>query len=276
MTTLKKFANDISKTLRDRGYNADTMEINKNGEIKNAIYVGNKDDLCPTFYAEDITFTDDAFEASDYIEWLINGTEEPQLTFDYHNYEEVKSHLLPVLVPERFVDDKKCSISARHFGFDDLYLMVKIMDVAKSASDDMTGNTYVYESMLEMWNVSFEEIILDAFANHEDAVIEPLCNVIERICPGLPTAGECPLYISYYPDKNDMPSMYSASSIIANRIKAEEIFPNGYYVIPSSLHEVLIVDSNQPKDFIEDMIKDVNEHEVKDKDILSDHVYLMK
>ena len=48
-----------------------------------------------------------------------------------------------------------------------------------------------------------------------------------------------------------------------------------YYILPSSIHEVIIIPESQTpdKDTLNEMILEVNETQVELEDVLSDHVY---
>lgn len=57
--------------------------------------------------------------------------------------------------------------------------------------------------------------------------------------------------------------------------KLEQLFPEGFYVIPSSVHEVLIVPNNGEMDpkRLGEMVREVNRAEVEREEVLSDRVY---
>ena len=58
-----------------------------------------------------------------------------------------------------------------------------------------------------------------------------------------------------------------------------ELFDEDVYVIPSSIHEVLVIPCQEidfDRDSFNEMIQDINEYEVLEKDRLSNHAYLCK
>lgn len=68
-----------------------------------------------------------------------------------------------------------------------------------------------------------------------------------------------------------------ASAILCPRVmdKISDLFPEGFYIIPSSIHETLIVSKGwgfEIKD-LEEMTHDINLTRVADEEILSDHIY---
>lgn len=75
----------------------------------------------------------------------------------------------------------------------------------------------------------------------------------------------------------NMEKQYGASMITQPEVlnKLEQLFPEGFYVLPSSVHEVLIVPDNgevEPRRLGE-MVRAVNWAEVKREEVLSDRVY---
>ena len=55
----------------------------------------------------------------------------------------------------------------------------------------------------------------------------------------------------------------------------ESVFPQGCYILPSSLHELIIVPKDigmSPKE-MEEMVREINQKEVAREEVLSDRVY---
>ena len=69
---------------------------------------------------------------------------------------------------------------------------------------------------------------------------------------------------------------YGAASIIAAKKELAKRFPDGYIVLPSSIHEVLIVskDIGEGSELL-NMVKEINATAVSPEDKLSDNVYEM-
>jgi hypothetical protein len=55
--------------------------------------------------------------------------------------------------------------------------------------------------------------------------------------------------------------------------KMKDIFPDGYTVIPSSIHELIVIPKEMSSPAINAMINDVNSSSVSAEDYLSDHRY---
>lgn len=55
--------------------------------------------------------------------------------------------------------------------------------------------------------------------------------------------------------------------------KLSEIFPDGYYILPSSVHECIAVSSEMAPDELVSMVRTINRSEVAEQERLSDHVF---
>ena len=74
--------------------------------------------------------------------------------------------------------------------------------------------------------------------------------------------------------------MYGAICLLYDGIleKCAEMFNGDFAILPSSVHEVILVpiDERVTIEELNEMIVDVNENEVRDEDILSDHAYIYR
>ena len=74
--------------------------------------------------------------------------------------------------------------------------------------------------------------------------------------------------------------MYGATTLLYTDTleKCAEMFNGDFAILPSSVHEVILVpiDERVTIEELNEMIIDVNENEVRDEDILSDHAYIYR
>ena len=72
---------------------------------------------------------------------------------------------------------------------------------------------------------------------------------------------------------------YGAAIVISDKHmeKLNNMYPNGYYIIPSSIHEILVVpkDIVNAKDIVQ-MVKDINASEVSPDEVLGENIYEYK
>ena len=138
--------------------------------------------------------------------------------------------------------------------------------------------------MVVSWGVTHDQVISDAinatFTSSEFS-IEPIGKVLRDMMPeafssDLPFPEEEDGYNAFYVckagDINGSVAMLFQDKIteFARSIKSD------LYILPSSIHEVLLVPVNQVRgnyDDLRNMVCDVNSSEVMDSEILSDHPY---
>lgn len=142
----------------------------------------------------------------------------------------------------------------------------------------------VTENLLNLWNVTVDQVFDAAFASKE------LNNV--RLLSFLDCFSSEP--VDYFVGKIDIPdditflvlssqgNCTTAGSIFSQEIqnKLVSTFPDGFYILPSSIYEVLIVPSRMAgaKDAEEfkSIVMEVNSTKVAYEDYLSDSVYTIE
>ena len=135
------------------------------------------------------------------------------------------------------------------------------------------------------WNV-FEQYGIDLADLHETALentsrlFPPTFKGISETLGGMMLGESTPDFTT----ANDFMYVVSnksgvngASTVLNTKFmdSVSERFPDGYYILPSSIHEVLIVPASPNMDisFLKNMVHEVNSNEVSPEEILSDHVY---
>ena len=73
--------------------------------------------------------------------------------------------------------------------------------------------------------------------------------------------------------------MFGAAAMLDNSIlsRLQRIFPDGFYILPSSIHEVLAVSAGtaSPEELAV-MVRNINREQVSEEDRLSDHVFTVE
>lgn len=158
--------------------------------------------------------------------------------------------------------------SARNYGFPDLIIVPYIDGINVRGNK---GTVTVRQSMLDQWGKSKRTVIDQAIRNMEnDVVVMPLANKLAEITGDNPAMFKSPFHIVTNKD-----GRYGAASIIKAKLELETLFHDGYYIIPSSIHEMLVLPIDQGVDDtdLENMIGEVNTYVLDEKDYLSDHLY---
>lgn len=187
----------------------------------------------------------------------LHGTTIPEFDLEWFtDYEQVKKRLIARLssCPPKGV--------VKAIAFCDLY-----MTVAVDVGND--GVVQVKQEHLRAWKKRKEEVFLDAlFSSRENrpAIEKGLSDVMEELS-GMPVPDE----LNYIRVLSNNTQTYGASAIMY-----ADNLPREFYMIPSSVHEVMIV----PADYdgidihgLSDMVRYVNRTEVSPEEVLSDHAY---
>lgn len=157
-------------------------------------------------------------------------------------------------------------ISAAEYGFDDLELIPYIEGIVDNGSIKVTNQ------IIKMWGVTADEVIEVARKNSlrkGEYKLSTMASILRKF--GIP--------IPF--DDDNMPmkvvtnkrSVYGAFGVIALKEKLEKEFPNGYTVLPSSVHEVIIIPSEMEMDELAKIIVEINTSTVRPEEVLSDHAY---
>ena len=175
------------------------------------------------------------------------------------DFDLVKPHLAARLLNKANVPGDVATLDAKPYGFDDLVLV----PVIKCDIQGMNGTITVKESFLRHWDISSEEL-RDSVVN---GLAEPVVkNFLQFMGLHEPSGDETPLVVF-------ITSEDGAAGVIKARKKLEKIFPEGYRVLPVSVHEVLAVSVYSDEGHLNAMVESVNKDELPKEDFLSDHVY---
>ncbi len=155
-------------------------------------------------------------------------------------------------------------MSAASHGFPDMILIPYLENVVKG------GSMRITKSIMEMWNVSKETLFNDAALAGEYEIVS-----FDKV---LREFGDMEAF-----DEENVPQMlivtnklrcYGAYGVIALKDKIKEIFSDGYVVIPSSVHECIIVSSTCGDiETINGMVREVNDQLVEPEEVLGNRAY---
>lgn len=239
---------NVVTTINGTGINVDM----KWGNINPTVYV---DD-----YFRDGLTTD---EAARNIMMVLQDAEMPEwiAEFSLTTWDAAKRNIYPRLTKTEKGLGNMPYINAGQFGFEDLSIIFMIKQ---------TDNQFaiVNNQMLDYWEVTVETLYIEAVGNI-NCEFKNLSEKLKDIDPEMELP-ETPIWFAGYTDKP-----YGAFAVIPLKPLIRDKFPDGYIVIPSSIHEMLIVPKNQANEInIDEMIVQVNNTCVNSKDILSDHAYI--
>ena len=284
----KEFTEDIKEKLYEMGYGDvdikinNIKKVNRDYEAMNVVPEGGV--MGVSFNLEEI-FT--KFEQSgDYDSVLKNTTSfvangidtAPKTDIDnLLNYEEMKNKLsIEVISAEA---NKELLLNIPHDRIEDLAAVYRF--VLKSES---TGKASILVSneMIQKMGITHEQLKNDALYNApiiRPAVIKGMNEVIKElmgkeayeIANGTGNVEES-VYVATVPDKDSGAGVLSYQNFMD---QAAERVGGDFFILPSSIHEILIVkdDGEMKAELLRNMVQQINRTELMPEDKLSDNVY---
>ena len=162
---------------------------------------------------------------------------------------------------------------------------------------DFSGTVTVTNTLLQMWGIDEETLYTQAMLNTprvSPAILCPLLEMMESLLPTAQFLNVPPMDISEYDfdgftikidNGNDMQlyivtnkaKLFGAASLLLPQVM-EKIgeFLGSFYVLPSSIHEVLVIPASSAMETSEliGMVRQINETELLPEEVLSDNIYL--
>jgi hypothetical protein len=280
---MRNYANAIAKELEAMGYETEVKDIDKaNGIVLTGVVVKKPGDIVGvTVYVKDMfdkgfSVEEAAEKAKELFENSIEaGKEYGDVVELLKNYENVKDKLTVRLYNEKTVAEVKRS--AKRYGFDDL-IMVPVVNL--SIDKNGSGSIKVKEDMISMWDVTKDQVFRDAIANTKKDVkaksmFETLAEMqgigIDELKEIL---GEVPADMEHIVVSNGS-NICGASAILGELPLLKKRFKNGFYVLPSSIHEVIVVpnDGKMDNEALGRMVREVNATTVDEQEILGHKAY---
>lgn len=193
-------------------------------------------------------------------------------------YEKVKGKIRAGLVNTEMNADLLVTVPHREY----MDLSVIYLIVFDSEDGGHASITIRHEH-LKLWNVTEQELFAQAQSNMEVADDMEVTGISEifREAVGDETAEEIgvmecdavPMYVV-----TNKKRLYGAVAMLDQKTmrKAAEIINRDFMILPSSVHEILVIPAPDETEEISNMacmVKEVNAAEVWDDEILSSHVY---
>lgn len=224
---------------------------------------------------EDEMSIDEAAEAVDKIlkENRMANIEITQFT----DYEQVR----PMLRARLYNNKTKAEVykSAKGYGFDDL-IIVPYINVKSTGFAGIAG-AKVTKTLLEQWGVT-ERTVIDIALNNSaketkimsmrDTMREMMSDMTDEMFDMMFSVDEGMTVLS------NTSKVCGAISAITARKELQKRFPNGYVILPSSIHEVIAIPLNEnvTENELNNMVNEVNDTQVPPEEVLGTKAYIFK
>jgi len=197
------------------------------------------------------------------------------------NYDTMKEHLsMQVVATER---NAELLANIPHKEIEDMSVVCRFI---VTSGTEGVGSILVTNELMETMGVTKEQLFEDANKYAPDlrpGEIRDMADVLAEIMGidvselesnfGVPSENAgVPMYVATTRDKTNGAGIIAYPGFMD---MAAEKLGGDFYLLPSSVHEVILIPDKGERDYrgLEDMVKEVNETQVEPKDRLSDHVY---
>lgn len=283
----EQFVEDMKQKIAERGIEAKvvTQEINKLNESYDGITVTPEDSNVGVtvsmnrFYEVMENGTDYNGVVEKAMDVVTKGIEE-RPTVDVNmltDYEQMKDKLVMEIVSSETNAEKLVNVP--HKEMEDMAVVYRF---ELDSSEDGRATVLVTNQMLETMGVTPEQLHTDAMENAphlKPAVIIGMNEMMVEIMGreqaemmGISLDGEELMYVATVPDKIHGAGVLAYQDFMD---QAAEKAGGDFYILPSSIHELLIVPDNGQIRLsqLEDMVREVNDTQVLPEEKLTDNVY---
>lgn len=201
---------------------------------------------------------------------------------DVKDYHSVKDYLKVALVNTKA--NRAMLMEHPHMGVEDLSVILKVE--LPETGNGGKPEAKVTNSLAAYWGIGREELFKNAAENtwkKHPPILAEITHIVEEL-EGISREPEnllereqvpetmCPMYVLTNKEKQE-----GAASMLSPYVleRISGMFPEGYYILPSSINEVLIVPKSTCLSAGElgSMVRDINQSVVQREEILSDRVY---
>ena len=189
------------------------------------------------------------------------------------DYASMKANLMMELIPQKGNEERLAEVP--HQKVEDMALIYR-MDMGDSPGGKMTS-VVTNQNMLA-YGITAEQLHQDAMENAPESHPASLRSMREVMAgmmgmePDPPMPGEPVMLVATTRDSFMGASVIQYPGFME---QAAEQIGGDFFVLPSSIHEVLIIPDDGHQDYheLEAMVQSINQAEVAPADRLSDHVY---
>lgn len=275
---INKFLTEVEIKLKekmDTGVNIKTQKVRKNN---NVIYYGliiqrPEHNIAPTIYLN--AFYDMYIRGMDMeevvnciIDTYKNGEIKDSINMDFFcNFEEVKDKIAYRLInAER---NKELLEQIPHILFMDLAICFYYAFYQEELGE---GMILIHNSHMEMWGTNHKELMKLAEENTGRMLPADIVSMKTLLREMFEESTEPGLYVLTNEKKCQGAAVLLYPHILE---KAAEQIGGSFYVLPSSIHEVILLkeQGNENTDGLREMIREANNTQVATEEVLSDYPY---
>lgn len=251
--------------------------------------------ICPTIHLEQ--FYQEYMNGDDFemvLERIAHVRMEHDCTEDFNldnitNFENCKNLIIPKIVG---IELNESSLVQRPYT--QIADLAVIYAIQLDSSESETATIAVNNQIMSMWDITTEElhnIAINNMSKLTPSTIKSLSEVMrEMMLPNMladfggDEEAAKAMLDNIMPDDEmiyvltNKTKISGATALLDETMmhKLVERIGDGFYILPSSIHEALIVNpgNDMPLEQLKDMVQTVNSTEVRPEEVLSDNVYI--
>lgn len=282
----QQFIEEVERRVKEKIKGNETITVyihtavKNNGKERKGITVSEKGiHILPTIYLEEyFQQFQEGKPIEKIVEKILQLYEEVKCSHPceeslLQNYEELKGKFACKLIHRG--KNEKLLNDIPYVPWMDLAIVVFVL---LEVSPYGTATVLVRKEHLEIWGLTEAQLFDEAKKNTPILLPYQFCpmrKLLREICPYAVDEGE-EEEESLYVLSNKLRSFGAASMLYEGILeKVGQKLGENYYILPSSIHEVIVVpESKSPvKQDLEEMVREINETQVEEEEVLSDRVY---
>lgn len=282
----QQFIEEVERRVKEKIKGNETITVyihtavKNNGKERKGITVSEKGiHISPTIYLEEyFQQFQEGKPIEKIVEKILQLYEEVKCSHPceeslLQNYEELKGKFACKLIHRG--KNEKLLNDIPYVPWMDLAIVVFVL---LEVSPYGTATVLVRKEYLEIWGLTEAQLFDEAKKNTPILLPYQFCpmrKLLREICPYAVDEGE-EEEESLYVLSNKLRSFGAASMLYEGILeKVGQKLGENYYILPSSIHEVIVVpESKSPvKQDLEEMVREINETQVEEEEVLSDRVY---
>lgn len=254
--------------------------LKNNGNERTGLTISEKHiNLSPTIYLEEyFKHYQDGESIEDIIESILDVYHEVKFEHSWQVHTISNFDIIKEKIVYKIIHAPQNEILLQNLPFVPFLDFAIVFYILFEVDEKGTATIPVTEDLIQLWETNLNEIHQLAKQNTPKllpAVFKPMRIVIEELlgnpCDNIVQADDIMFVLT-----NSLRSL-GAACILYDEVLFHigNFLKENYYILPSSIHEVIIIPESQTpdKDTLNEMILEVNETQVELEDVLSDHVY---
>ena len=290
---IDSFAEHVKENVREKlgtGWNVAVQKVDKNNGVTYTGLRVSKDDelVSPVVYINNYydTYKNGKTTPADAADYVADVCRKKRHTVDmryFLNYENVRGSIVYKLVNTD--KNREALNDLPHKEFLDLSIVFQCIVEHKEIG---TASVLIHNAHAKLWGVSVEELYRAASENTPrlrgyeiKSMNEMISEIMQREKAGERFSGDglmedmeygIPMYVLSNRHRIDGAACILYPDLLKD---FSEAIGGGFYIIPSSIHEVLLLpaDSTEECGEIREMIREVNDTQVMEEEILSYSLY---